>query len=211
MTEKKRPDEQSPDGAPTPRGDSAPATAPFIPLAVPTMPEAILGAEYAWDATDDVLVITPDDLDGAVTHDERRIVRRGNAKLPSAWVEGPGLVEILIEGIKLLQGASKAAGIPMKEIKAVIVQALPKVETVLIAPAKEGAPGAISTRRDGHGPLKITISDELRLADMEVVSGFKELFPVKKVPMSPIGPAIGIVLSKALVTRSTAPAKKKEQ
>jgi hypothetical protein len=210
MTKEKRSDLPSTDGAPAPTSDQAAAnesaTPRFTPITLPTnppttKPEPDLGDEYTWDEAEDGLVITADDAKGAVGHDEKRILKRSNARLPSAWIKGPGGVEILTEGLKLLRGAAKAAGTPVTEVKAVIVQALPKLEMVLVAPTKEGAPGSIPTRRTGHGPLQFTISEILLAAGMEITSGYRELFPVKKVSDSPIGPAIGIVLRKPLMTR----------
>jgi hypothetical protein len=39
------------------------------------------------------------------------------------------------------------------------------------------------------------------LAEMEVTSGYRELYPVKKVTESPIGPCIAISMAKAVKSR----------
>jgi hypothetical protein len=151
------------------------------------------------------------DLEGAVGHDEHRILAHPSAKAPSAWVQGPGQVEVLVEGCKLIRSAAKAAGKPMTEIEAVIVKALPKVNMVVVAGAKKGAPGSIETWDSGPGAVSFTISDILREAGMAVPSGLRQRFPVKRAPKSPIGPAIAIDLgAKPLELRQVETKRKKK-
>jgi hypothetical protein len=186
--------------------DEAAAVQPLFPVASPAIPEPAPG-EYTW-GSEEGLIISADEFEGAVGHDPNRVLKKKNALPPSAWVEGPGAVEVLIEGLKLLRGAAKAAGTPIKEIKAVIVKALPKRDLILVAPALEGTAGAIPTRREGRGPLKFTISDILREAEMEITSGYRELYRVEKVSVSPIGPAIAIETAVSMATRRVKKRKK---
>jgi hypothetical protein len=207
MPTKKNPTTPSLKGAPDPEQSAAsvqesPAPAPAEPA---------IGHEYAWDEVGEGLVFTEEDLADSVGHSETRTLKRTNARQPSSWVQGPGAFSVLIEGIKLLKGAAKAAGKPMSEIKAVIVKALPKHDVVLVAPAKEGAPGAIPARRKGKGPLKFTASEILLDAGMAVTSGYRELYPVKKVASSPIGPCVAISMVKPIVARKVGGKKEEEE
>jgi hypothetical protein len=216
MTDENRPTE----GAPAPKQNESPKKSPAVshqdapPLIAPLVTPFPSLPSYPGPATDidwgadDGIELTEADLEGAVGHKETRILRRVNAKLPSAWIQGPGGVELLVEGEKLLKGAARAAGKPMSEIEAVVVKAVPLHQMVLLAPAVLGAPGAIETRQEGHGALLFTISDILREAKMQVTSGYRELYPVKKVTKSPIGPAIGISMAKPLETRKVERKKK---
>jgi hypothetical protein len=80
---------------------------------------------------------------------------------------------------------------------------------VLVAPAKRGTPGSIETHGGGHGSTTFNISEILREAKMQVASGFRELYSVKKVTKSPIGPAVGIYMAKSLETKNVAKKNKK--
>lgn len=157
-------------------------------------------AEAAW-ASRAGLEYTADDFEGAIGHEPSRVIRRTNARLPSAWIIGPGAVQLLVEGLKLLLGASAAASLHQKQIHWVLPKLLPKRQVLLVAPAREGEPGVIEARRSGHGPLEFNVSEMLRLAEMEVRTGYRECFAVEKVATSPIGPAIAIKLGKALESR----------
>jgi hypothetical protein len=206
MNEEKSPEKKSP----APRQEQAATAQTLYPLATPAVPELprpIPGAESAWE-TRSGLDISAEDFADAIGHDADRVLRKSYAKLPSAWIEGPGSVELLIEGYKLLLGASAAAKLNQKEIHWVIPKVLPKAGLLLVAPAKEGMPGAIPAKRNGRGPLEFNVSEMLRLVEMEVASGYRDLYAVEKVATSPIGPAIALKLSKALESRQT---KKEEQ
>lgn len=154
-----------------------------------------------WDDAGEGLVISKADLEGAVHSSESRTIKHWSALPPGAWIQGPGLTDLLAEGIKLMQGATRAAGTPIKEIKAVYAMALPKVQMVLVKAVKEGTADSVKARREGKGPLTFNLSDLLRDAQMEVTSGYREFYPVKKVSESPIGPCIGIMMAKAIRTR----------
>jgi hypothetical protein len=200
MSAENRSDVPSAKGAPAPQQSETRKVTPFPSIPAPSVPKP--DPEYDPAADEDGIEITEADFEGAVGHDENRILKRSNAKRPSSWVQGPGQVEALVEACKLLKWAAKAAGTPMSEIEAVIVKALPKVNQVLVAAAKSGAPGSIETWKSGHGAISFTISDILREAGMQVATGTKHLFPVKKVITSPIGPAIAINMgAKPLETR----------
>jgi hypothetical protein len=205
MTDETRSDLPTAEGAPAPQKKTAAAqqdASPLTePLPSPSSPAGPGGTPETWDAAGESLELTEADFEGAVGHDEKRVLKRSNAKLPSAWILGPGQVELLVEGCKLLKGAATAAGTPMAEVKAVIVKALPKSGLVLVAPAKEGAAQSIETRQEGHGSIHFTISAILLEAGMQIATGYRELFPVKKVVKSPIGPAIAISVAKALQSK----------
>jgi hypothetical protein len=201
MAEEKSPEQK----APASKEQQAAGAQLMIPLATPSIPEPpkpVLGGEAAWSSKAG-LDITAEDFEDAIGHDADRVLRRSNARQPSAWIEGPGAVELLVEGYRLLLGASAAAGLNQKEIKWVVPKLLPKAGLLLVAPVREGAPGAIEAKRQGHGPLEFNVSAILRVAEMEVVSGYRELFAVEKVATSPIGPAIAIKLNKALESKRT--------
>jgi hypothetical protein len=203
MNEEESTERKATEGAPASKKERAALAQPLIPLATPGIPEPpkpVTGAEAAWESRTG-LDYTAEDFEDAVGHDAERVVRRTNARLPSAWIIGPGSVQLLVEGLKLLLGASSAAKLNQKEIHWVVPKVLPKHKVLLVAPAKEGTPGAVPAKREGHGPLEFTVSEMLRLAEMEVVSGYRELFAVEKVATSPIGPAIAIKLGKALESR----------
>jgi hypothetical protein len=203
MQEEKSTERNATEGAPAPKKEQAVTAQPLIPLAMPSIPEMPklgTGAESAW-ASRTGLDITAEDFEDAIGHDADRILRASNAKLPSAWIEGPGAVQLLVEAVKLLLGASAAAKLNQKEVHWVVPKVLPKLKLLLVAPAREGTPGAIEARREGKGPLMFNVSEMLRLAEMEVVSGYRDLFAVEKVATSPIGPAIGIKMGKALDSR----------
>lgn len=169
------------------------------------------GAPHDLEDLSDALELTEADFEGAVGHDENRILRAHNAKRPSAWVQGPGVTEVLVEAGKYLRWAAERAGTPMSQIKAVVVKALPLRNQVLVVPAPEGAPGSIRTRNDS-GALVFNISDILRDAKMQVAPGVRHLFPVKKVAKSPIGPGIAINMgAKPLATRHFATTKRKRK
>lgn len=214
MTDEKSADLTPAEGAPAPQKSAATkknvaaskqSTRPLFTLATPvptpappSLAEEVLAES---DETDDGLTLSEADFEGAVGHDENRILRHSSARLPSAWVQGPGQVELLVEGVKLAQWAATVAGTPMSQIEAVIAKALPKVNMVVVAPAKAGAAGSIETRQE-DGAIHFTISDLLRAAGMAIASGSRALYPVKKVTKSPIGPAIAINLgAKPLAAR----------
>lgn len=209
MSEEQSTERKATKGAPAANEEQAATAQPLIPLATPKIPEPkwVSGAENAWGSRTG-LDISLEDFEDAIGHEADRVVRRKNAKPSSAWIEGPGSVELLVEALKLLLGASAAAGLNQKEIHWVIPKALPKKGLLLVAPAKEGMDGAIKASRDGHGPLRFNVSDELRLGEMEVVSGYRELFAVEKVATSPIGPAIAIKMGKAIESRKVTEKKK---
>lgn len=154
-----------------------------------------------WDDAGEGLVITDADLEGAVHSNESRTLKRSYALPPGVWIQGPGLTEVLAEGMKLMRGATRAAGMPIKEIKAVYAVALPKAQMVLVKAVKEGTANSIKARREGKGPLIFSLSDILREAEMEVASGYREFYSVKKVSSSPIGPCVGISMVKPVKTR----------
>lgn len=218
MTDENRPAEPAAEGSPAPKKSVAasketatpPLVAPLAALIGPiTTPPATEGDEFAWDDAGEGLVFTDEDFARAVGLDEHKVLKHKNARRPSVWVQGPGAVATLIEAVKLLKGAAKSAGTPMKEIEAVIVKALPDHDVVLVAPVREGTPKSIEVRREGRGPLMFTISEILRDARMEVTSGYKDLYPVRKVAKSPLGPCIAIDMAKAIETRKVG--KKKEE
>lgn len=207
MNEEKSPEKKSQ----APKQDQAPSTQPVYPLAnpsIPAPPKPVQGGEAVW-ASKNGLDLTAEDFEDAIGHDADRVLRAKNAKTASAWIEGPGSVDLLIEGYKLLLGASAAAKLNQKEIHWVVPKVLPKRGMLLVAPAKEETPGAIPAKRVGKGPLSFNVSEMLRLAEMEVVSGYMELYPVEKVATSPIGPAIAIKLGKPLESKVVD--KKKEE
>lgn len=204
----KQPEPQNQTTAPAPKeniaaGEAPTATlvAPHSSLVGPSLPPPKPPVEQyqpVWEEAGDGLVFTEADLAGAAVHNDNRAYRRTNALPPGAWVTGPGSVSALVEAIKLLQGASRAAGTNIKEIKWLFAMALPMRSVVLVKAVKEGTPGAVKARREKKGPLQFTISDILREADMEVTTGYKEFFSVKKVSESPIGPCIAINMAKPL-------------
>jgi hypothetical protein len=222
MTDEKGSDLTPPaEGAPAPQKSQPPkksvaasqqdAIPPIAPLATPfpSIP-AVPGPAPADDwSADDGIELTDEDLASAVGYDETRTLPSVNAKLPSAWIKGPGSVECLVEAVNLLKGAARAAGTPMSEIEAVIVKALPLRQMVLVAPVAKGTSGSIETRHEGHGSIFFNISDILRDAKMQVSSGYKELYPVKKITKSPIGPAVCIYTAKSLETKKIETKKKK--
>lgn len=67
--------------------------------------------------------------------------------------------------------------------------------------SREGSQGASTAQREKEGPLQFATSDILREADMEVPTGHKEFFAVKKVSESPIGPCIALNLAKPLKSK----------
>lgn len=210
MNEEKSPEPKKP----VAKQDQAASTQPLYPLANPSIPEPKLpkpvkGIETTWKATGG-LNLTDADFEDAIGHDADRDIRAWNAKTPCSWIEGPGAVELLIQAYKLLLGASAAAGYNQKEIHWVIPKVLPASGLLLVAPGKEGMKDAIPAKKIGKGPLTFNVSEELRLAEMEVVSGYRELYAVEKVASSPIGPAIAIKLSKPLESREVSEKKKKE-
>lgn len=217
MTEENRPDQPAAESRPAPKKtlaaskeSAAPLVAPSAALTGPISIEPVpTRDESVWDEVGDGMVFTDEDFAKAVGLDERKVMRSTNARRASAWVQGPGAVAALVEAIKLLRGAAKAAGTPMKEIKAVIVKALPEHDVVLVAPVKDDTPGSIEARREGRGPLMFTISEILRDAGMEVTSGYKDLYPVRKVARSPLGPCIAIDMAKAIESKKVG--KKKEE
>lgn len=210
MTDAKRPQQpEAPSTEPAP-STQAPAEAKQTnPLVAPS--SSLVGPieskpkeELIPSSTDNAgggLVITKDDLEGAVHSSESRTLKRSYALPAGAWVQGPGLVELLAEGIKLLQGSTRVAGKPIKEVKAVQAVALPALQMVLIKAVKEGTKDSVKVRREGKGPLIFSLSDILREAEMEVVSGYREYYPVQKVAESPIGPCIAIKMVKAIKSR----------
>lgn len=226
MTDENRSDLPAAEGAPAPlKSDSpkksvaaakegappliAPLATPFPTIPAPSQPKPGLDDEL--DAAEEILEISEADFEGAVGHDENRILKRWNAKLASVWMQGPGQVEALVEACRLLKWGAKEAGTPVSAIEAVIVKALPKVNLVLVAAAKAGAPGSIETWESGNGAVSFTISDILREAGMQVASGLRQRFPVKKVAKSPIGPAVAINLgAKPLESRHVETKRKKK-
>jgi hypothetical protein len=189
---------------------AASAQEPSEPRAIPFPSVPRAPEEDADEADEEGLVLTDSDFAGAVGHDENRILKAQNAKSPCAWCQGPGQVELLVEGVKLAKGAAEKAGNPMSQIKFVIAKALPEVKLVVVAPALEGTEGAIETSTR-NGALHFNISDILRAAEMEIASGYRHLYPVKKVAKSPIGPAIAINLgAKPLDTKRVETKKKKK-
>lgn len=203
MSEEKQPQQQQESMSAEPDPSIA-ATSVVAPSTFPVgAVDTTLGEKLptTWDHAGEGLVISQADLEGAVHSSESRTIKHWNALPAGAWVQGPGLTELLAEGIKLAQGASRAAGTPIKEIKAVHALALPKLQMVLVKAVKEGTTDAVPARRDGKGPLIFNLSYLLREAEMEVTSGYREFYPVKKVSDSPIGPCIAILMAKAIKTR----------
>lgn len=182
---------------------------PFPSPAVPREP-APQPVEDDDESDDEGIILTEADFKGAVGHEETRILPAQNAKVPSAWGQGPGQFELLVEGVKLAKWAARKAGTPMSHIEAVIAMALPEVNMVVVRPAIKGTEGAIETRIDGSSVL-FTLSDMLRAAKMEIGSGHRYLFPVKKVAQSPIGPAIAINLGAKPLDSKTVETKKKKK
>lgn len=181
---------------------AAPLVAPSASLVGPVEPKPVEEPiPNTWDNAGEGLEITSEDREGAVSTSEDRTVKHWNALPPGAWIQGPGLTELLVEGIKLLQGSTRAAGTPIKEIKAIYAEALPKLQMVLVKAVKEGTKDSVPARREGKGPLIFNLSDVLRTAEMEVVSGYREFYSVKKVSSSPIGPCIAINMVKAVKSR----------
>ncbi|HLO02589.1 MAG TPA: hypothetical protein VK191_05740 [Symbiobacteriaceae bacterium] len=212
MNEEKSPEQKGS----APKKEQAATTQPLYPLVTPAIPvpspepKPVPGGESSWAAKSG-LDLTAEDFEDAIGHDADRVLRAKNAKTASAWVQGPGAVEVLIEAYKLLLGASAAAGLNQKAIHWVIPKALPKAGLLLVAPAKEGMPGAIEATRIKRGPLEFNVSEILRLAEMEVASGYRDLYTVEKVATSPIGPAIAIKLKKPLESRRVGDKKEEEQ
>lgn len=182
---------------------------PFPSPAVPREP-APQPEEEDDESDDEGLILTEADFKGAVGHEETRILPAQNAKSPCAWGQGPGQIEVLVEAVKLAKWAAKKAGTPMSQIDAVIAKALPEVNMVLVKPAEKGTEGAIETRIE-NGALNFNISDILRAAKMEIASGHRYLFPVKKVAQSPIGPAIAINLGAKPLDAKRVETKKKKK
>lgn len=219
MTDEHQPAESTAPSSPAPKkivaATKESATAPLVAgsgaLTGPITTEPVDKRESIWDEVGEGDVYTDEDLQKSVGYDAHRVLKNTNAKSPCAWVQGPGAVSALVEATRLMKGAARAAGTPMKEIRAVIVKALPERDVVLVAPAKPGTPGAIEVRREGRGPLQFTISEILRDAQMEVTSGYKDLYPVRKVKSSPIGPCIAIDMVKAIETRKVGGKKKDEE
>ncbi|HLO02018.1 MAG TPA: hypothetical protein VK191_02795 [Symbiobacteriaceae bacterium] len=184
---------------------SEPRAIPFPSPSIPREP-----VEEPGEDEEDGLVLTDADFASAVGHEETRILKAQNAKQASAWGQGPGQMELLVEGVKLAKWAAKKAGTPMSQIDWLIAKALPEANLVVVAPALEGAKGAIEARTR-NGALHFNISDILRAAKMEISSGYRHLYPVKRVAESPIGPAIAINLgAKPLDTKRVETKKKKK-
>lgn len=188
----------------------APSATPFPTIPLPSVPKP--GPEEEFETAEEVLEFNDEDFEGAVGHDENRILRRFNAKRASVWAQGPGQMQALVEACKLMKWAAEAAGTPVAEIEALYVKALPKVKTVLVKPVKPGTPGSIETWSSAPGIVNFTISDILREAGMQLESGLRQRFPAKKVAKSPIGPAVAINLgAKPLASRRVETKRKKKE
>lgn len=183
-----------------------PHLTPVPSPSIPRQPEE----DEAEEEGDEGLVLTEADFKGAVGHEETRVLKAKNAKPPSAWGQGPGQFEVLVEGVKLAKWAAKKAGTPMSQIDWVIAKALPEVNMVVVAPADAETEGAIEARSE-NSALIFNISDILRTAKMEIASGHRYLFPVKKVAQSPIGPAIAINLGAKPLDAKKVETKKKRK
>lgn len=205
-------DESSIDRNPTDVAASSQESSQPEPRAIPfptPLPQRTVEPSEDLDGADEGLVLTDADFANAVGHDENRILKAQNAKPPTAWAQGPGQFELLVESVKLAKWAARAAGTPMSQVEWVVAKALPDANLVVVAPALEGTRGAVEARVHNRA-LHFNISDLLRAAKMEIPSGYRHLFPVRKVLKSPIGPAIAINLgAKPLETKKVEGKKKK--
>jgi hypothetical protein len=132
----------------------------------------------------------PDEaFEGAVAHDPTAHLKAKNAHYSSAWIKGPGAVELLAEAGRDLFMVSALRGAIVTEIAFVHLLALPAVRALLLWPSNEKDLEAVQVVwRDGAAFF--TASSVLRAAKIPVESGHRNRYQVQVTQSAKSGHAL---------------------
>lgn len=119
----------------------------------------------------------------------------------SAWIQGPGAIDLLVEASKDLLEVAGLRGKKVSQVPFVKLVILESIKTILVIPMMKKDTQTIEvTWRKGHAHLNA--SDDLLNTNLQVASGKRERFQVHVVPKTKVGPALAIDMNAKVDVRN---------
>lgn len=146
--------------------------------------------------------VVPDDaFNTAIYSNPNTPAKSVNAHNSSAWIQGPGAIQLLVEASKDLLQVAGLREKKVKQVRFVKLVILEAIKTILVIPA---------FKKDTHtlevtwkkGQASFNASDDLINADLQVESGRRERFQVHVVPTTKVGPALAIDMNAIVDVRN---------